>query len=217
MFYPENIPAFASVYLDGASAQDPRASPLYADNLRGLPPVLLQVGSTELLLEDARRMHERLLAAGGASRLSIYEDVVHGWQLLTPLIPEACAAVREVADFLRVHRVGAGTVERPLNGPVGLTCRWEGVHRGTGAAFRSFMSRHTSLDIPALRSQVRFVFGDTLASARMTFFRQQRPMPVEAPPAEDKRVPWTEEDASLEEEQRQAERRLARLIRGERE
>ena len=42
-------------------------------------------------------------------------------------------------------------------------------------------------------------------------------MPVEAPPAEDKRVPWTEEDASLEEEQRQAERRLARLIRGERE
>lgn len=168
MFYPENIPAFASVYLDGASAQDPRASPLYAADLRGLPPVLLQVGSTELLLEDARRMHERLLAAGGASRLSIYEDVVHGWQLLTPLIPEACAAVQEVADFLRVHlgvhRVGAGTVERPLSGPVGLTCRWDGVHRGTGAAFRSFMSRHTSV---ALSSKVRILLAKSARYGRV--------------------------------------------------
>ncbi len=105
MFHPENIPAFASVYLGGAPAEDPRASPLYAD-LRGLPPVLLQVGSTELLLDDARRMHERILAAGGASRLTIYEDVVHGWQLLTPLVPEARAAVQEVADFLRGHLSG---------------------------------------------------------------------------------------------------------------
>jgi len=102
MFYPENMPAFASVYLGGASADDPRASPLYAD-LRGLPPVLLQVGSTELLLDDAVRVHERIVAGGGWSRLTMYADVAHGWQLLSPFVPEARDAVREVAGFVRLH------------------------------------------------------------------------------------------------------------------
>ena len=104
MFHPENIPAFASAYLDGARADDPRASPLYAE-WGGLPPVLLQVGSTELLLDDARRVHERIVAAGGASQLTEYDDVVHGWQLLAPLVPEARAALREVAGFVRAHLV----------------------------------------------------------------------------------------------------------------
>jgi acetyl esterase/lipase len=106
MFHPENIPAFASAYLDRAPADDPRASPLYAE-WRGLPPVLLQVGSTELLLDDARRVHERIVTAGGASRLTVYDDMVHGWQLLAPLVPEARAAVREVADFVGAHLAGA--------------------------------------------------------------------------------------------------------------
>lgn len=102
MFRPGNMAAFAAVYLAGASDRDPRASPLYAD-LRGLPPVLLQVGSTELLLDDARRVHERITAGGGASRLTIYHDVMHGWQLLAPFLPEARAAVEEVAGFVREH------------------------------------------------------------------------------------------------------------------
>lgn len=102
LFHSENIPAFAAVYLEGAPADDPRASPVYAE-LSGLPPVLLQVGSTELLLDDARRVHERLAAAGGRSQLTIYEDVMHGWHLLAPLLPEARAALREVATFVRMH------------------------------------------------------------------------------------------------------------------
>lgn len=102
LFHPGNIPAFAAVYLDGAPADDPRASPLYAE-LSGLPPVLMQVGSTELLLDDARRMHERVLAAGGSSRLTVYDDVVHGWHLVAPLLPEARVALREVAGFVRAH------------------------------------------------------------------------------------------------------------------
>ena len=102
MFRPENIPAFAAVYLDGARADDPRASPLRAE-VHGLPPVLLQVGSTELLLDDARRMHERVVAAGGSSRLTVYEDVMHDWHLLAPLLPEARAALHEAATFVRTH------------------------------------------------------------------------------------------------------------------
>jgi acetyl esterase/lipase len=102
MFRPENIPAFAAEYLDGASVDDPRASPVYAD-LHGLPPMLLQVGSTELLLDDSRRVHDRVIAAGGESHLSIYDDVHHGWQMLTAFVPEARSALGEAAAFIRRH------------------------------------------------------------------------------------------------------------------
>ena len=102
MFRPENIPAFAAAYLDGAPAADPRASPVYAE-LPGLPPLLLQVGSTELLLDDACHVHERVVVAGSRSRLTLYDDVLHRWHLLAPLVPEARAALREVAEFVRAH------------------------------------------------------------------------------------------------------------------
>jgi monoterpene epsilon-lactone hydrolase len=102
MFRPENIAAFASVYLDGAPANDPRASPLFG-RWHGLPPVLLQVGSTELLLDDSRAAHEAIIAAGGRSRLSVYDDVVHGWQLLAPFVPESRAALREASQFIQSH------------------------------------------------------------------------------------------------------------------
>jgi acetyl esterase/lipase len=102
MFRPENVRAFASVYLGDAPATDPRASPVYAE-FHDLPPVLLQVGSTELLLDDARRVHDAIVAAGGASRLTVYDDVIHAWQLLAPFMPEARAALREIADFVAAH------------------------------------------------------------------------------------------------------------------
>ena len=99
MFRTGNTAAFAAVYLAGAAADDPRASPLYG-NWHGLPPVLLQVGSTELLFDDARRVHDRILTAGGSSELSVFADVVHGWQLLAPFVPEAQVAQRQVARFM---------------------------------------------------------------------------------------------------------------------
>jgi monoterpene epsilon-lactone hydrolase len=102
MFRPENIPAFASLYLGRISADDPRVSPVYAD-LRGLPPLLLQVASTELLLDDSRRVHDRVIAAGGESQLSIYDDVHHVWQMLTPFVPEARLALGETAAFIDRH------------------------------------------------------------------------------------------------------------------
>jgi len=100
MFRTGNISAFASVYLRDASPLNPEASPLFAD-LSGLPPLLIQVGSTELLLDDARGVHEKALAAGGASRLEIYDDVVHAWQMLDGIVPEASAALDDAANFIR--------------------------------------------------------------------------------------------------------------------
>jgi acetyl esterase/lipase len=100
MFRPDNIQDFAAVYLGTASPLDPAVSPLFAD-LAGLPPILLQVGSTELLLDDARRVHQKIQQAGGASRLEIFEGVFHGWQMLAGIVPEAGAALEQAAGFIR--------------------------------------------------------------------------------------------------------------------
>jgi epsilon-lactone hydrolase len=102
MFRGQNIADFAAAYLGDAAPDDPRASPLLG-TVDGLPPVLLQVGSTELLLDDARRMHARLRAAGGQSRLSVFDGVAHAWQLAVPFVPEATAALGEVASFCLEH------------------------------------------------------------------------------------------------------------------
>jgi acetyl esterase/lipase len=100
MFHPLTITEFAAAYLGGAPARDPRASPLFAD-LSGLPPVMLHVGSSELLLDDSRRVHDAIQAAGGDSTLHVFDGVPHGWQLLDGLVPEARSSLAEAASFIR--------------------------------------------------------------------------------------------------------------------
>jgi len=99
MFYPENIAQFASAYLGDTDPRDLRASPLFAD-LRGLPPLLIQVGSTELLLDDSRRLHSAILAAGGQAELEVYREAMHCWQMFDGLVPEAGEALDHAAEFL---------------------------------------------------------------------------------------------------------------------
>jgi acetyl esterase/lipase len=96
---PRNIPAFAGVYLGDRSPRTPYASPLFGD-LAGLPPFLLQVASTELLLDDARQVHDKTRAAGGASTLEVCEGVLHAWHMLDGLMPEARRALRRAAAFV---------------------------------------------------------------------------------------------------------------------
>jgi Esterase/lipase len=102
MFRAANIAEFAAVYLGGRSPFDPYASPVFAQ-LSRLPPLLLQVGSTELLLDDARRVHEKIQQSGGISKLEIYDDVFHCWQMLDGIVPEAGRALRQAAGFIRTH------------------------------------------------------------------------------------------------------------------
>ncbi len=92
----------ARLYLDGARPDSPTASPLYAD-LRGLPPVLVQVGTREALLDDARRLVERARAAGVDVTLREYEEVVHMWVVIGPDIPESVEAFQEAGTFIRTH------------------------------------------------------------------------------------------------------------------
>lgn len=102
LFRPENTHEFGSAYLGDTSSREPYASPVFAE-LNNLPPVLLQVGSTELLLDDSRRIHNKIQAAGGVSRLEIFDDVPHCWQMLDGIVPEARTALRQASDFIRKH------------------------------------------------------------------------------------------------------------------
>jgi acetyl esterase/lipase len=99
MFVGEDIERYASVYLRDQSRRDPLASPLFA-NLSGLPPLLIQVGRDEVLFDDARHLHAKVLAAGGSSELHVYPGVPHGWHYGAPFVPETRQALREVADFI---------------------------------------------------------------------------------------------------------------------
>ena len=99
MFNPDDVTTFAKIYLRGASPELPEASPVFAD-LSGLPPVLIQVSSTELLFNDSVLLNEKALRCGVRSTLRIYPGLPHVWQILVGTIPEAKAALEEIASFI---------------------------------------------------------------------------------------------------------------------
>ena len=70
IFTREMVANFVAAYLDGADAKDPRASPLYG-SLSGLPPILIDVGEDEILLDDAVRFAERATSAGAEVTLGV--------------------------------------------------------------------------------------------------------------------------------------------------
>ena len=90
---------FAKVYLHGAPAELPEASPVFGD-LSGLPPLLIQVSSTELLLNDALRLHARAADFGVKSLLRVYPGLPHVWQIFVGTVPEAKTALEEIAKFV---------------------------------------------------------------------------------------------------------------------
>jgi monoterpene epsilon-lactone hydrolase len=100
MFCAEDIGAYASAYLGSQSPETPLASPLFG-NFAGLPPLYIEVGENEVLLDDARQVHRKALAAGVSSELRVVRDVPHGWQFGAPFVPEARESLREVARFIR--------------------------------------------------------------------------------------------------------------------
>jgi monoterpene epsilon-lactone hydrolase len=99
MFQPSEVLTFAKLYLSGASAESGEASPLFAD-LQGLPPILIQASSTELLMDDAVRLHEKAQSSGVSSTLSVYPGLPHVWHIFAPTIPEAGQALQQIANFI---------------------------------------------------------------------------------------------------------------------
>jgi epsilon-lactone hydrolase len=104
MFTPRGIREAAAMYLAGADARDPRASPLYA-NLAGLPPMLLFASRHETLRDDTLRLAERAAAAGVKVQLIVRDRLPHVWPVFVTLLPEARDAFATVTAFAR--QIGA--------------------------------------------------------------------------------------------------------------
>jgi epsilon-lactone hydrolase len=96
----------ATVLGEGGSRRDPLANPLYAD-LRGLPPIYIQVGGDETLLDDSRRLAERARAAGVEVRLDVFPEMQHVFHFSAGHLSEADEAIRRLADWVR-PRLGLG-------------------------------------------------------------------------------------------------------------
>lgn len=94
----------AASYLAGSSPTRPEISPLYAD-LTGLPPLLVQAGELEVLVDQIRAFVAQAQASGLDVTFSLYEDMVHVWHLMSAA-PASREAIAEVGAFVRAH---AGT------------------------------------------------------------------------------------------------------------
>ncbi|MCC6694997.1 MAG: alpha/beta hydrolase [Candidatus Hydrogenedentes bacterium] len=97
---PDELYSYAAAYLGDADPKNPLASPLYGD-LRGLPPLLIHVGTAEILLDDSLRFAERARSAGVSVTLTVEEDLVHVWHYFAQLIPEGEKSLKEVGAFIR--------------------------------------------------------------------------------------------------------------------
>jgi acetyl esterase/lipase len=90
----------AALYLNGVDPRTPLAAPLYAD-LRGLPPLLIQVGTAETLLDDATRIAARARAADVDVTLEVWDDMIHVFQAFAGMLPEGQEAVDRIGEFIR--------------------------------------------------------------------------------------------------------------------
>ena len=98
---PAMLRQFAADYLSGADPRTPLASPLFAA-LAGLPPLLIQVGTADVLLSDSERLAAAATAAGVDVTLQVGEGLPHVYQI-TPGTPEAVQAVEQSGKFLRAR------------------------------------------------------------------------------------------------------------------
>jgi acetyl esterase/lipase len=100
MLLPIELHRFAERYLGGQDRKMPLASPLYAD-LTGLPPLLIHVGTEEILLDDSTRFAERARAAGVNVTLNVAQDMIHVWHFFAAVAPEGRDALAEIGAFIR--------------------------------------------------------------------------------------------------------------------
>ena len=100
MIQRSGLARFADMYLGGKNPRTPLASPIFAE-LAGLPPMLVHVGSAEVLLDDSRVFAERARAAGVDVTLEVWEDMIHVWHAFAPGLPEAVRAIDRIGQYLR--------------------------------------------------------------------------------------------------------------------
>lgn len=98
----EALAAMGGQYAAESDLRSPLASPLHGE-YKGLPPLLIQVGTREVLLDDSVRVAERARAAGVEVSLETWDGLVHVWHMLAAAAPEAEQAVTRIGEFVAKH------------------------------------------------------------------------------------------------------------------
>jgi len=99
-----------------ADHKDPLVSPLFADH-RGLPPLLIQAGGCESLLDDSLRLATRAKAAGVNVELDIEADMIHAFHIFAFMAPEARRAIVRLGAFVRRQTSEESVKERASTRP----------------------------------------------------------------------------------------------------
>ena len=95
----DNLTGSAKQYYGSHDPKDPLVSPVHG-NFRGLPPMLIQVGDAEILLDDATRVATRAKAAGVEVELEVWDDMPHVWHVFAKLLPEGQQAIDKIGKFV---------------------------------------------------------------------------------------------------------------------
>ena len=96
----DGIAWFSSVYVpDENERKNPYASPLYGD-FKDFPPMLIQVGTREVLLDDSKKLNEKAKSDGCDVEIQIWDDMVHIFQGFAPYLPEANEALESISKFI---------------------------------------------------------------------------------------------------------------------
>lgn len=98
MIDANSIPEAIDFYCANQDKKNPLISPLFAD-LKGLPPMLVQVGTEEVLFDDSEKLVKKAKKAGVKAELEIWEGMPHVFQMAHGFVPEAQAALKNVAQF----------------------------------------------------------------------------------------------------------------------
>lgn len=89
-----------ALYAPGRAPDDVRLSPLLG-NVAGLPPGLIIASTTEILLDDAQRLHQKIQAQGGQVQVRAWPKTPHAFPVFARLLPEARDALQVTAQFIR--------------------------------------------------------------------------------------------------------------------
>jgi acetyl esterase/lipase len=97
----EMILNLAKMYMgEKGSLREPLAAPINA-YLNDLPPLFIQVGNSETLLDDATRLADKAKEAGVEATLQIWDEMPHVWHLAAPSLPEGQEAIDKIGEFVR--------------------------------------------------------------------------------------------------------------------
>ncbi len=99
---PEALHYAARLYAGSTPLSDPMLSPVNAD-LRGICPLMIHIGTREILLDDALYLAEKAKQAGVEISLKIWEDMFHVWHYFARYLPEGKAAIEELGKFIKTH------------------------------------------------------------------------------------------------------------------